>query len=93
MEIIFVGLACFGVLLVAGFIAAFTLVASPFPKMENPRDVFGFSLLKPSTKDAEIPDLRRYAARDGEELAYRLYDSSSARSEPWPAKGNASSSD
>lgn len=79
MEIIFVGLACFGVLLALGFITAFTLVASPSPKMEHPRDVFGFSLLKPSTKDAEIPDLRRYAARDGEELAYRLYDSSSAR--------------
>jgi non-heme chloroperoxidase len=79
MKILFIGLACFGVLLALGFVTAFTLVASPSPKIENPRDIFGFSLLKPSTKDMEIPDLRRYGARDGAELAYRHYDSSSER--------------
>src|SRR5271167_991456 len=79
MEIIFVGLACFGVLLALGFITAFTLVASPSPKIENPRDIFGFSLLIPSAEHTEVPDLKRYAARDGAKLAYRHYDSSSER--------------
>lgn len=79
MKIILIGLACFGVLLALGLITALTLVASPSPKIENPRDVFGFALLKPLTKATEIPDLRRYAARDGEELAYRLYNSTSER--------------
>jgi non-heme chloroperoxidase len=79
MESILIGLACFGVLLALGFILAFALVASSSPRIENPRDVFGFSLLKRSTEDTVIRDLKRYAARDGADLAYRFYDSSSER--------------
>jgi pimeloyl-ACP methyl ester carboxylesterase len=79
MNVLIVAVACFAVLLALGFIVAFTLVASPSPGIDKPRDIFGFSLLEPSKKDGEIPDLKRYAARDGEELAYRLYESSSAR--------------
>jgi non-heme chloroperoxidase len=79
METFLIGLACFGVLLTLGLIAAFTLVASSFPKIENSRDIFGFSSLMPSAEHTVVPDLKRYAARDGSELAYRSYDSSSER--------------
>jgi non-heme chloroperoxidase len=79
MEIVLIGVACFGVLLALGFILAFTLVASTSPRIEKPRDIFGFSSLKMSTEDTVIPDLKRYAARDGAELAYRFYGSSSER--------------
>jgi non-heme chloroperoxidase len=79
MESFLIGLACFGVLLALGVILAFTLVASSSPSIANPRDIFGFAVLKSSTAGLVIPDLKRYAARDGAELAYRLYDSSSER--------------
>jgi len=47
--------------------------------MEQPRDVFNFANLRAIVTDIAIPSLRRYPARDGEELAYRIYDSSSER--------------
>ncbi|EEA03540.1 alpha/beta hydrolase fold [Burkholderia sp. H160] len=39
------------------------------------KDVFGFASLR-STPDTELPPLLRYPAGDGEQLAYRFYDSS-----------------
>jgi non-heme chloroperoxidase len=78
MEVLLISLTCFGVLLALGFATAFTLVASSPPRIENPRDVFGFSLT-PSAEDTVVPELKRYAARDGAELAYRFYGASSER--------------
>lgn len=55
--------------------AAFATVAtSPGPAPAE-KDVFGFASLQ-STPDAELPPLVRYPAGDGEQLAYRFYDSS-----------------
>jgi non-heme chloroperoxidase len=79
MKILVIGLACFAVIFVAAVIKAFVLVASPAPKIGKPRDIFGFASLKPAATGAGLPTLARYPARDGEELAYRLYESSSDR--------------
>jgi len=79
MEALLVGLACLGGLLAVAFIVALTLVASPAPRTQNAQDIFGFAAPKASAKQTVIPEFRRYAARDGEELAYRVYDCSSER--------------
>jgi non-heme chloroperoxidase len=73
------GAACLGGLFVAGLVTALVLVASPEPPMPAPKDVFDFAdLRKPSTK-IDPPSLQRYTARDGEQLAYRIYDSTAQR--------------
>jgi pimeloyl-ACP methyl ester carboxylesterase len=72
-------LICFAAAFVGAVITAFALVASSPPKIGTPRDVFGFASLKAPATRAEMPSLSRYPARDGEQLAYRLYDSSSDR--------------
>ena len=69
-------LSCLALVLLAGLASALALVASSPPKVKEVRDVFGFSSLKSTTSNPELPPLRRYPARDGEELAYRIYDSS-----------------
>jgi non-heme chloroperoxidase len=55
------------------------LTALPPPKRGKSRDVFGFAALKALAAATDLPPLERYAARDGEELAYRLHDSTSER--------------
>jgi non-heme chloroperoxidase len=40
------------------------------------KDIFDFAALR-ATPEAALPPLLRYAARDGEQLAYRFYDSTS----------------
>jgi pimeloyl-ACP methyl ester carboxylesterase len=72
-------LGCLALVLLAGLASALALVASSPPKVKEVRDVFGFSSLKSTTSNPELPPLRRYPARDGEELAYRIYDSSADR--------------
>jgi non-heme chloroperoxidase len=72
-------LACLAALCLAALLSALALVASSPPRIEDPRDVFGFSSLKTSTPSAELPALQRCTARDGEELAYRFYESSADR--------------
>ena len=57
---------------------ALGLVAWPPPQKPAPADVFGFEKLRGQTPDTLAP-LRRYIARDGEALAYRLYESSADR--------------
>ena len=79
MRRLIVGLASLGILFVAGLVTALVFVASPPPPISNPRDVFGFESIKASTPVTDVPLLRRYPARDGEELAYRLYESTSDR--------------
>jgi alpha-beta hydrolase superfamily lysophospholipase len=74
-----IGLASFGVLALLGLATALTMVASAPPPMPKGQDVFGFSALKGPAPRTEAPALKRYPARDGEELAYRFYDSPSER--------------
>jgi non-heme chloroperoxidase len=61
------------------FVVAFGLTASPPPKMGKLRHIFGFATLNTRRTGSDIPELRRYAARDGEALAYRFYESASER--------------
>jgi hypothetical protein len=69
------GLACFAVLILAVLGVALVLVASSSPKIETPRDVFGFAGRDTGAIDGERPAIKRYPARDGSQLAYRFYDS------------------
>jgi non-heme chloroperoxidase len=55
------------------------LVALPPPPMLAPADVFDFTSLRAPPAEIPLPSLRRYAARDGEELAYRVYESTADR--------------
>jgi pimeloyl-ACP methyl ester carboxylesterase len=68
-----------GSLFVLGLVVALALVATPEPPIPTPKDVFGFASMPKGVAGANLPDLKRYPARDGEELAYRLYDSTSKR--------------
>src|SRR4051794_4838407 len=55
------------------------MIASKPPAMPPPADVFGFSNLATERRPVDIPPLQRYAARDGEDLAYRFYDAPAER--------------
>ena len=46
MKILVISFACIAVIVVAGVIAAFAMVASAPPKIDKPRDVFSFASLK-----------------------------------------------
>ena len=61
------------ILFVCFFLAALYLVQTPANKITAATDVFGFSTLRRPVP--ELPALNRYTARDGEQLAYRFYDS------------------
>jgi non-heme chloroperoxidase len=79
MRLMLISLACLGALVLALIVAGFWLAASPDTKIENLQDIFGFKALKSRPAGDDLPLLKRYAARDGEELAYRIYESSSDR--------------
>lgn len=69
------GMAIFVAVMVSVVGIAVAMVAtSPSPETGE-KDVFGFASLQP-TPDSSLPPLLRYTARDGEQLAYRFYDSS-----------------
>ena len=72
-------LACVAGLFVAGLVIAIVLVAGPEPPLPAPKDVFDFTSLRNPPTEIDPPSLRRYPARDGEQLAYRIYDSTSER--------------
>jgi non-heme chloroperoxidase len=56
------------------------MVATPEPSSDAPADIFDFTSLRKAPADSEPPpSLRRYPARDGEQLAYRIYDSAADR--------------
>jgi non-heme chloroperoxidase len=74
-----IGVACFGLLILSVLGIALALVASSPPKIEKPRDVFGFAGLGGRATDGERPAFERYPARDGAQLAYRFYESTSER--------------
>ncbi len=71
--------ALIGGLFVIALVVALVLVASPLPPMPQPKDVFDFTSLRNIPTEIDPPSLRRYKARDGEELAYRYYDSTADR--------------
>lgn len=65
-------------LLVTGIAIALGVVASSPPKAPPGKDVFGFEGLRKTPPASELAVLKRYTARDGEDLAYRLYEATSA---------------
>jgi pimeloyl-ACP methyl ester carboxylesterase len=79
MNIIVVGAIILVGFFAAGLSAALVLVASAPPAMPKPVDVFDFASLASARAEIPLPSLRRFAARDGEELAYRYYDSDTDR--------------
>lgn len=66
-------------LFVLAVVVALALAASPPPPMPQARDIFGFASLQKIPAATGLPDLRRFPARDGEQLAYRFYDSTADR--------------
>jgi non-heme chloroperoxidase len=79
VNVILAGAAGVGGLFLLGTATALWLVASPPPPMAKPRDVFDFASLRRTLTEIDLPSLRRFPARDGEELAYRIYDSKAER--------------
>jgi non-heme chloroperoxidase len=79
VKVLFIIAACIGGLFVLSLVTAFVFVASPPPPLANPTDVFDFASLRETATEIDVPRLRRYPARDGEQLAYRIYDSTADR--------------
>jgi non-heme chloroperoxidase len=79
MNLIFGTAAVLASLVVIGLVTALVLVATPEPPISEPKDVFNFTSLRKAPTEIDPPSLRRYPARDGEQLAYRIYESSSDR--------------
>jgi pimeloyl-ACP methyl ester carboxylesterase len=79
VKIIVVTAICIAGLLVVTLIVALALVATPEPPMPEPKDVFDFTSMRKPVAEIDPPSLRRYTARDGEQLAYRVYESTSNR--------------
>ena len=66
-------------LFVLAVVVALALAASPPPPMPAPKDIFDFASFAKIPAATDMPDLQRYPARDGEQLAYRFYDSTADR--------------
>ncbi len=79
MKVVIAGIAIIAALFVAACVAALVLVASPLPPLPPQTDVFDFASLPRGGQPVNLPTLRRYPARDGEELAYRYYNSAAER--------------
>ena len=79
VNVILAGAAGVGGPFLLGTATALWLVASPPPPMAKPRDVFDFASLRRTPTEIDLPSLRHFPARDGEELAYRIYDSTAER--------------
>ena len=75
----FIIMASIGGLFALGLLAALCLVATPEPPISEPRDVFDFTSMRRPPTEIDPPSLRRYQTRDGEQLAYRIYDSTADR--------------
>jgi alpha-beta hydrolase superfamily lysophospholipase len=73
------GFVVIGAFFVAAVVAALVLIATPQPPMSDPKDVFDFTAMRKPPTEIDPPSLRRYPARDGEQLAYRIYESTSDR--------------
>ncbi len=66
-------------LIVFGLVTALVLVATPEPPISEAKDVFNFASLRNAPTEINPPSLQRYAARDGEELVYRVYELTAQR--------------
>ena len=66
-----------GLALAALVLVGLGLIATAPPAREAPRDVFGFHALESVRSRLPLPALKRFKARDGALLAYRLYPSAS----------------
>jgi pimeloyl-ACP methyl ester carboxylesterase len=75
---VLIGVATLVGLFLLALAAALYFIARPQPPIAAPKDVFGFAALGDRAAQ-NPPAIRRYAARDGEQLAYRLYDSPTDR--------------
>ncbi len=64
-----------GLALAALVLVGLGLIATAPPAREAPRDVFGFHALEGVRSRLPLPALKRFKARDGALLAYRLYPS------------------
>ena len=65
-----------GALAAVVLVAALYLVTLPLPPMPERLDVFGFEAgAQDRNPTGSLPAVDRYPARDGEQLAYRFYDS------------------
>lgn len=73
MTIVFAFGVCLAVIAAVVVGALIMVTISPRSRPEE-KDIFGFAALK-ATPEAILPPLHRYTARDGEQLAYRFYDS------------------
>jgi len=76
---VLITLACIALLFVAGLVTALVEIATPAPPINEPQDVFDFTSLRKASTEIDPPSLRRYPARDGEQLAYRIYESTAER--------------
>jgi alpha-beta hydrolase superfamily lysophospholipase len=56
-------------------VAALALVASPPPPAAEASDIFGMAALRGAGAGPAPPELERFVARDGESLAFRVYES------------------
>jgi alpha-beta hydrolase superfamily lysophospholipase len=79
VKILFIIVICVAGLFLLGVAAALVAVATREPKMPPPTDMLDFAALRHVAPEIGPPTLRRYPARDGEQLAYRLYESKSDR--------------
>jgi pimeloyl-ACP methyl ester carboxylesterase len=79
MKLIVAGAACIGGMFLAGIATALYFVAIPEPPIGEPKDVFDFTSMRRIPTEIDPPSLRRFPARDGEQLAYRVYESTSER--------------
>ena len=79
MKIVLITLACIALLFAAGLVTALVEVAKREPPINEPKDVFDFTSLRKAATEIDPPSLRRYPARDGEQLAYRIYESTAER--------------
>jgi len=79
MKMLIGAAAIVGVLFLAAVATALSLIATPEPPISAPKDVFDFTSLRNPPTDIDPPSLRRFPARDGEQLAYRVYESTAER--------------
>jgi non-heme chloroperoxidase len=75
---LFCGFASLITLGIVSLIVAIVSIARPFPPMPQETDVFGFSGEREQSA-TELPPLQQFRARDGDALAYRIYDSPSEK--------------
>ncbi len=67
--------AVVSLLALSAVLTALALVASSAPAASGARDVFGMAALAGGAHTSATPELERFLARDGEDLAFRLYES------------------